>query len=133
MLESQTFISRNRSVCISRVVILIIGILVVLEIQIILIIGSFLEFRRHIIISFNDAMAVDVMQFATFELNKSCALHSAQTNTAKANELKRTYIFANSNSVGRSVQVSLALECPKMQPNGSFILIKQHFVTAQFH
>ena len=69
MLESQTVIR------ISRVVILIIGSLLMLRIQIILVIGSFLEFRWLFIIFFiirffiRTDMAVDVMQSATFELN----------------------------------------------------------------
>ena len=68
---------------------------------------------------------------ATFELNKSNALHSAQTNTAIANEAKRTLKFANGDSVEGSV--GLALELPEMQPVGRFILIGQHFLTAQFY
>ena len=80
MLESQTF------TCISRVVILIIGSLLILGFQIILVIG-FLpeEFLWIIIIKFivGTNMTVDVMQSATFELNISDSLHSAQTNTCK--------------------------------------------------
>ena len=130
MLESQTVIR------ISRVVVLIIGSILILGFQIILVIGSFLEFRRliRIIKFYNVGMAVDVMQSATFELNISDSLHSAQTNTAIANEAnlaKRTLKFTNCNSVGGSV--GLALERPEMHPVGSFILIGQHFLTAQFH
>ena len=76
-------------------------------------------------------MTVDVMQSATFELNISDSLHSAQTNTAIANEAKRTLKFANGNSVGGSV--GLALERPEMHPVGSFILLVHHFLTAEFH
>ena len=76
-------------------------------------------------------MAVDVMQSATFELNRSDAPHRAQTNPAMANETKSACEFANGNSVGGSV--GLAFESPKMQPVGSFILIGQHYLTAQLH
>ena len=64
-------------------------------------------------------MAVDVMQSATFELNRSSALHDAQTNPAMAKETKRTCIFANGNSVGDSV--GLPLQSPKIQPVFRFI------------
>ena len=116
MLESQTFAR------ISRVLILIIGSLLILGIQIILVTGSM--FRWFIIIQFivGTDMTVDVMQSATFELNKSNALHSAQTNLAMANEAKRACEFANGNSVEGSV--GLAFERPLMQPVGSFILIR---------
>ena len=113
MLESQTDICRNRFVCISRVVILIIGSLLILGFQIILVIGSFLEeFQWFIIIKFivGTDVAVDVMQSATFELNISDSLHSAQTNTAIANEAKRTLIFANGISVGGSVGLRLNVQ-----------------------
>ena len=133
MLESLTAIRRSRFVCISRVVILIIGLLLILRFQIILVIVSFLEFLLFIsvkfIVVFN--MAVNVMQSVTFKLNISDSLHSAQTNTAIANEAKRTVIFANGNSVGGSG--GHALELPKMNALGSLILFGQHFVTAQFH
>ena len=106
MLESQTVIR------ISRVVILVIGSLLILRIQIILVIGSFHEFRWLFIIIFFIRFFVDVMQSATFELNISDSLHSVQTNTAIANEQKRTLLFANGNSVGGSI--GLALERPEM-------------------
>ena len=131
MLESQTVIR------ISRVLILIIGSLLILRIQIILVIGSFHEFRWLFIIFFiirlfvGTDMTVDVMHSATFKLNISDALHSVQTNKAIANEQKRTLLFANGNSVGGSI--GLALERPEMYPVASFILTRQHFVTAQFH
>ena len=129
-MKSQTDISGNRFVCISRVVILIIGRLLILGIKIImLVIGSFLEFRWFIIILFID-MAVDVMQSATFELNISDSLHGAQTNPAIANETKRTFIFANGNSLGGG---GLALEPPKMHALGRLLLLGHHSLTAQFH
>ncbi len=53
------------------------------------------------------------------------------TNPAITKELKRTSIFANWNSVGGSV--GLLLQCPKMQSDSFFILLRQHFGTAQFH
>ena len=132
MLESQIDIRRYRFVCISMVVILIIRSHLILGIQIILVIGSFFEFWWLFIIRFfvGTDMTVHVMQSATFELNISDSLHSAQTNTAIANEVKRTLIFVNGYSVG--VSVGLALERPEMHPVGSFILIGQHSVTAQF-
>ena len=100
MLKSQTDIRGNRFVCISRVVIVSTGRLLILGIEIfMLVIGSFLEFRWFIIILFID-MAVDVMQSATFELNISDSLHNAQTNTALANKAKRTFKFTNFNSLG---------------------------------
>ena len=111
-MKSQTDISRNRFVCLSRVVILIIGRLLILGIKyIMLVIGSFLEFRWFIIIQFivGTDMAVDVMQSATFELNISDSLHNTQTNPALANKAKRTFEFANGNSVGGG---GLALQCP---------------------
>ena len=73
MLESLTAIRRSRFVCISRVVILIIGLLLILGFQIILVIVSFLEFLLFIsvkfIVGFNTA--VNVMQSVTFKLNIS--------------------------------------------------------------
>ena len=137
MLKSQTDIHRNRFGCITMVVILIIGSLLILGFQIVLVIGSFHEFRWlfiiFVIVRFfvGTNMTIDVMQSATFELNTSDSLHSAQTNTAIANEARRTLIFANGNSVGGSV--GLELERPEMHPVGSFILTRQHSVTAQFH
>ncbi len=92
MLESQTDIRRKRFVGISVVVILIIGGLRILGVQIIRV----HEFRWPFIIFFiirffvGTDMTVDVMQVAPFELNISDSLHSAQTNTAIANEAKRT-------------------------------------------
>ena len=101
MLKSQTDIRRNRFGCISMVVILIIGSLLIIGFQIVLVIGSSHEFLwLFVIVRFfvGSDMTVDVMQSATFELNISDSLHSAQTNTAIANEAKRTLIFANGNS-----------------------------------
>ena len=109
MLKSQTDIRGNRFVCISRVVIVSTGRLLILGIKIfMLVIGSFLQFRWFIIIRFID-MAVDVMQSATFELNISDSLHNAQTNPALANKSKRTFKFADGNSVGGG---GLALQRP---------------------
>ena len=109
-------------------------ILIVLGIQIFFGIGFF---RRRLIIRFQVVsdhhmpdMTADVMQSATLERNKSGALHSAQANQAMAKETERACKFTNGNSVGGSV--GLALESPKMHPVGSFILIGQHFSTAQF-
>ena len=71
MLKSQTDISRNRFGCISMVGILIIGSLLILGFQIVLVIGSFHEFRWLFIIFFivgffvGTDMTVDVMQTAT--------------------------------------------------------------------
>ena len=116
MLESQTVIR------IFRVVILIIGSLLIIRIQIILVIGSIHEFQWLFIIFLisrffvRTDMTVDVMHSATFELNISDSLHSAQTNTAIANEAKRTLKFAYGNSVGGSA--GLALERPEMHPVG---------------
>ena len=115
MLESQTVIR------ISRVIILIIESLLIPRIQNILVIGSFHEFRWLFIIFFISWFFVgtdmtvdvsDVMHFATFELNISDSLHSAQTNPAIANEAKRTFEFANGNSVGG---FGLALEPPNIR------------------
>jgi hypothetical protein len=52
-------------------------------------------------------MAVDVIQSATFELKKSCALHNAQTNLIFEIEPKRTCIFTS----GDSVPLKTALAC----------------------
>ena len=54
-------------------------------------------------------MAVDVMHSATFELNISDSFNGALTNPAIANEAKRTFKFANGNSLGGG---DLALEPP---------------------
>ena len=114
-MKSQTDIPRNRFVFISRVVVLVIGRLLIIGFQIIilvLVIGSLL-FRWFIIVKFifgiDMAVDVPVMHSSTFELNISSALHSAQTNPAIANEAKRTFKFANGNSLGGG---DLALEPP---------------------
>ena len=135
MLESQTDIRRNRFVCISMVLILIIGSLRILGVQIIRVHKFLGPFIIVFIISIfvGTDMTLDVMQSATFELSisDSLRLHIAQTSTAIAFEAKRTLKFTNGNSVGDSV--GLALERPEMQPVGSFILTRHHSVTAQFH
>ena len=129
MLESQTVIRRNSIVSISRVVILLI---VVLGIQFFLRIGFF---RQHLIILFQVAsdhhmpdMTVDVMQSATFDLNISDALHSAQTNPAMANEPKRACKFSNGNS-SPGLVMTLMLSLPPLRQRG-FLLLDMWFCRA---
>ncbi len=76
-------------------------------------------------------LAVGLMQSATLELNKSGALHNAQTNQALATEPKGTCIFANGNSVEDGVGPQL--EWPKKYSVLLFFLLRQHLFTAQFH